>query len=42
MGANQAGDTKKNADGFHDMVTGLKSSINKPMIITEFGSGCSP
>ena len=40
MGPNQAGDTKKNADGFEAMVKQVQSGTDKPVIITEFGQFC--
>ena len=40
MGATQAGDTHKNADGFEAMVKQIHSGTNKPVISTEFGQFC--
>ena len=40
MGANQAGDTKKTADGFEAMVKQIHDNTSKPVISTEFGQFC--
>ena len=40
MGATQAGDTHKNADGFEAMVKQIHSQTSKPVISTEFGQFC--
>lgn len=42
MGQNQAGDTKKNADGFEAQVKQVQEATNKPVIVTEFGQFCCP
>jgi len=40
MGPNQAGDKKKTADGFEDMVKEMHAGTDAPLIVTEFGQFC--
>ena len=40
MGQYQAGDTKKNPDGFEKMVQLMHGATDAPLIVTEFGQFC--
>ena len=40
MGQTQAGDKKKTADGFENIVKQVQAGTSKPVIITEFGQFC--
>eukprot|EP01062_Namystynia_karyoxenos_P066001 TRINITY_DN60025_c0_g1_i1.p1 TRINITY_DN60025_c0_g1~~TRINITY_DN60025_c0_g1_i1.p1 ORF type:complete len:440 (+),score=137.86 TRINITY_DN60025_c0_g1_i1:163-1320(+) len=40
MGPNQAGDPKKNAQGFDQLAAAVMSGAPRPVVLTEFGQSC--